>query len=129
MIHGAVNWNREAVLKLRVSEPGMSGREFEAVIDTGYDGYLSLPRTIISALRLPWVRRGRAVLADGTEIDCEVYRAEIVWDGTQTPILVDEADTDPLIGMNLLNGFELKVQVRPRGKVTIKRLPSKKRKT
>lgn len=40
-------------------------------------------------------------------------------------ILVDEADADPLLGMSLLKGYELKMQVRTRGKITIKRLPRK----
>jgi len=42
---------------------------------------------------------------------------------TLPPALVDEADADPLVGMRLLKGHELKMQVRYRGKVTIKRLP------
>ncbi|HEV3080808.1 MAG TPA: hypothetical protein VGY66_13550 [Gemmataceae bacterium] len=32
-------------------------------------------------------------------------------------------DPDPLVGMRLLRGHELKMQVRARGKVTIERLP------
>ena len=39
--------------------------------------------------------------------------------------LVHEADAEPLLGMSLMRGFELKVQVRNRGKVTIKRLPTR----
>lgn len=38
-------------------------------------------------------------------------------------VLVDAADTTPLVGMALLNGYELKVHVRARGKVGIKRPP------
>jgi uncharacterized protein YhjY with autotransporter beta-barrel domain len=43
--------------------------------------------------------------------------------GESRRVLVDEADTDPLVGMALLSGYELKMQVRSRGKVAIKRLP------
>jgi hypothetical protein len=39
-------------------------------------------------------------------------------------LLVDEADTDPLVGMALLNGYELKIEVRSRGKVEITPLPA-----
>jgi hypothetical protein len=39
-------------------------------------------------------------------------------------VLVDEADTDALVGMALLNGYELNMQVRPHGNVIIKRLPA-----
>ena len=48
---------------------------------------------------------------------------KVKWDGKVRQMLVDEADTDPLIGMRLLRGHELKMQVRYRGRVTIKRLP------
>jgi predicted aspartyl protease len=51
-----------------------------------------------------------------------VYVGKVVWDGKVRQILVDEANADPLIGMRLLRGHELKMQVRYRGKVTIKRL-------
>ena len=49
--------------------------------------------------------------------------AKVVWDGEERWVLVDDADTDALVGMALLKGYELKMQVRPRGRVTIKRLP------
>jgi hypothetical protein len=39
-----------------------------------------------------------------------------MWDGKARRILVDEADTDPLVGMALLTGYELMMQVRARGK-------------
>ena len=35
---------------------------------------------------------------------------------------MDEAATTPLLGMSLLEGYELTVQVRPAGNVTIKEL-------
>jgi hypothetical protein len=52
-----------------------------------------------------------------------VYVGKLEWDGKVRRVLVDEADTDPLVGMGLLRGHELKMQIRARGKVTIKRLP------
>jgi hypothetical protein len=73
-------------------------------------------------LALPWQRVDRCLLADGSECLFDVFTATVVWDGRAGRVSVDEADSDPLVGMGLLTGFELKVQVRPRGKVTIKRL-------
>ena len=66
---------------------------------------------------------GRGILADGSECLFDVYEATVTWDRREQRVLADEADTDPLIGMALLSGYELKVHVRPRGEVTIKRLP------
>lgn len=64
----------------------------------------------------------RFTLADGSECILDVYEAKVVWDGKVRTILVDEAEADPLAGMRLLRGHELKMQVRYRGKVTIRRL-------
>ena len=65
---------------------------------------------------------GKATLADGSECIYDRYQATVVWDGKPIEVFVDEMDADSLVGMRLLNGYELKVQVRPEGKVTIKRL-------
>ena len=84
-----------------------------------------MPPALVASLGLRWKSFGRGILADGSECLFDVYEANVVWDGKVRNILVDEADTDPLVGMRLLNGYELKMQVRARGKVTIKRLPQR----
>jgi hypothetical protein len=55
----------------------------------------------------------------------DVYQAKVVWDGHVRSVYVDEFDATPLVGMALMRGYELKMQVRARGKVTIKRLSRK----
>ena len=98
-----------------------------AVVDTGFDGWLSLPPALIVRLGLPWRRRGRALLADGSETVFDIYDATVDWDRHRLRIPVDETDTVPLVGMALLDGYELNVQVRAGGKVTIKALPRRRR--
>lgn len=78
---------------------------------------------MIAALNLRWRTFGRGILADGSASSFDVYQAKVVWDGHVRPIFVDEFDATPLVGMALLRGYEYKMQVRARGKVTIKRLP------
>jgi predicted aspartyl protease len=80
---------------------------------------------LIVALGLGWQSLGRGTLADGTECIFDVYEAEVVWDGKRRRVLIDEADTDPLVGMRLLRGYELNMQVRSRGKVILRRLSSR----
>jgi predicted aspartyl protease len=63
---------------------------------------LSLPRKIIDTLNLPWTGIDRGTLGDGSEVTFEVYAATIIWDGQYRNIPVNEAETDPLIGMGLL---------------------------
>ena len=121
MITGVVK-SDEGRIRLKVK--GLRGREqaVDAVIDTGYTASLTLPSAVVAALGLRWRSLDRFTLADGSECIVDVYVAKVDWDGKVRTILVDEADADPLVGMRLLRGHELKMQVRARGKVTIKRL-------
>jgi len=80
---------------------------------------LTLPPSLVAALGLSWQSVDRGTLADGSQCLFAVYEAKVTWDGKPRRILVDEADTDPLVGMALLSGYELKMQVRSRGKVSI----------
>jgi clan AA aspartic protease len=122
MIVGIVR-RREPLIRLTIR--GFRGRqqEIEAVVDSGYTGWLTLPPAVIAALSLRWRTFGRGILADGSVSLCDVYQANVVWDGRIRSVFVDEFDATPLVGMALLRGCELKMQVRARGRVTIKRLP------
>jgi clan AA aspartic protease len=122
MITGFVTDRREAVIRLRVHGPAGQDQEIEAVVDTGFDGWLSLPSSIITQLGLRWRQRGRALLADGSESVFDIYEASVDWDGKPRRIPVDEAETVPLIGMSLLEGYELTVQIQPGGNVTVRAL-------
>jgi clan AA aspartic protease len=121
MITGAVKAD-EARIRLIVRGHNGRAQAVEAVVDSGYTGALTLPPALITLLGLRWQSTQRAVLADGSTCVFQVYVGKVVWDGKVRRILVDEADADPLIGMRLLRGHELKMQVRYRGKVTIRRL-------
>jgi len=123
MITGIVTVAREAVISLTVRGPNGQEQEIEAVIDTGFDGSLTLPPALITALGLPWRRRGRALLADGNESVFEIYEATVIWDGTIRRVSVDEVDVVPLVGMALLYGYELTVQIVEGGRVILKPLP------
>jgi clan AA aspartic protease len=122
MISGVVK-SDEGRIRLRVRGPRGREQEIEAVIDTGYTASLTLPPALIAALGLRWQSLDRGTHADGSECLFDVYEGKVVWDGKVRRVPVDEADTDPLVGMELLRGYELKMQVRSRGKVTIKQLP------
>jgi clan AA aspartic protease len=121
MITGLVT-EHEARIRLRIRGSHGREQEIEAVIDTGFTGTLTLPPSMVKKLKLPWDNVRRGTLADGSECLFEIYRATVIWDRHTRGILVSQADADPLVGMELLDGYELKMQVRDGGKVTIKRL-------
>lgn len=107
MITGTVNAAREAVLRLSVYDANGQTQETDAIVDTGFDGWLTLSPDFIGALGLPWKRFGHAILADGSTILTNVYEATVLWDGQPITMPVDEADADPLVGMSLMYGYEL----------------------
>ncbi len=119
MITGVVTAARHAVVRVRIG--GRVGRavEIEALVDTGFNGELTLPLATIEAPELEWLRSGRALLADGSDVRFDSYEATIDWDGAMRPITVDTADTEPLVGMALLDGYEVTIQAVVGGTVTI----------
>ena len=80
MIHGAVNAAYEAVVRLTVQGPSGQAREIEAVVDTGYNGFLTLPPALVTELGLVYRDRGRAILADGSEALFDIYDVAVLWD-------------------------------------------------
>ena len=127
MIRGTV-MRYEGIVRLSVFSQRGQREEVEAIVDTGYDGFLTLPPTMIRELELRWITYGDATLADGSEIEFDVHEGEILWDRRRVVIPIDSSDSTPLIGMQLLEGFELTMQVREDGPVVIKRMkpPDKK---
>jgi clan AA aspartic protease len=119
MIAGIVNADFEAIISLSVCDPEGKIYRQDAIVDTGFNGWLSLPPDLIDLLNLKWKRRGRAILGDGSECVFNVYEAVVVWDGDYLTIPIDEADSEPLIGMSLMEGYQLTVQVFEEGSVEI----------
>ena len=119
MIRGVV-MRFKARIPLQVR--GANGEEVtvEVAVDTGFNGMLTLPLSIISSLELQWESESSGTLADGTMKNFDVYRATVVWHGRARKITVNALDMYPIIGMGLLDGSILNIQVRPGGEVTIK---------
>ena len=90
------------------------------MVDTGFNGFLTLPVDLVNELELPFASLGRATLADGSVVTYSVHEATVLWDGQPRHIEVDAAETTPLIGMLLLHGHGLSVQVRSGGRVVIR---------
>ena len=123
MITGVENARYEATLRLAVHHVNGQEQEVEAILDTGFSGSLILPPAVISALGLPWRTRGTVILANDSEDQFDIYAAVIRWDGTPHNILVEAAETDPLVGMALLTGYDVYIQAAEGGNVIIEALP------
>ena len=119
MIEGAVNAAYEAVVRLTVQGPAGTVREIEAVIDTGFNGFLTLPPELVGELSLTLEGIGRATLGDGSEVTFPFYDVGVLWDGQVRYGLADAAATTPLVGMSLLRGYELHIDIEPGGRVVV----------
>ena len=119
MIEGVVNANREAVVTLSVQGPQGQAREIDAVVDTGYNGYLTLPSSIVTELGLTFQSHRTALLANGAEETFDVYDVTVLWDSQ--PRYVDSfvAEATPLVGMALMDEHSLYVEITDGGRVAI----------
>jgi clan AA aspartic protease len=122
MIVGHVNSRREAIIQLAVLGESNQPQGIKAIIDTGYTGFLTLPSAIITTLELTWFMQEEGFLGDGSLCMFNVFEAAVIWDGQVKPIEINESETDPLVGMGLLEGYELNIQGFAGGVVTIKAL-------
>ena len=123
MMSGIVNTDLEPLLKLTVRDAGGQLHDCEAVIDSGFNGFLTLPPVLIAALGLAWLCRQQGQLADGSIQAFDVYVATVDWHGRPRSVEVEAADAEPLLGMALMQGSELRLQVVPGGSVLITELP------
>ena len=123
MIQGVVNARLEPTIRLRVRASDGSELDVEAVVNSGFTGSTTLPAAAITALDLVHQSGGRAVLADGSVQQVDVYAAEVHWDGSWRSVLVMEVGGKALVDMRLLVGHELRMAVIPGGAVEITPLP------
>ncbi len=119
MITGIVNVDFEAIVQILVCDIDGNAYPQDAIVDTGFNGWLSLSPESIARLSLKWKRQGRAILGDGSECLFNVYEANVFWDGVPMTIPIDEADSAPLIGMLLMEEYQLTVQVFTGGRVEL----------
>jgi clan AA aspartic protease len=122
MIVGVVNADFEPIIEIAICDYNGKIYTQDAIVDTGFNGWLSLPPDLIAQLNLQWKRRGRAILGDGSECVFNVYEAVVMWDGNLRTIPIDEADSEPLVGMSFMEGYKLVVQVYEGGLVELSKV-------
>ena len=119
MIEGMVNTRYEAVVALPLQGPQGEAHDVEAVIDTGFNGFLTLPDSLVTDLELPFITTGRARLANGEEVEFSVHEVTVLWDGQARYVEAAVTGSTPLIGMRLLDRHNLNIEVEIGGRVNI----------
>ncbi len=123
MVTGSVNAVLAGNIRFLMEDAAGSRLDIEATVDTAFAGFLTLPKHQILVLALRYLHYRFAVLGDGTTSLMNVYEALVIWDGQKKTIEVMESETFPLVGMSMLAGYQLRINVVPGGAVEIEPLP------
>ena len=78
---------------------------------------------MLNQLGLQRYRREEGTLGDGSICIFDVYRGLVIWDGELRLVDINASETDPLVGMSLLYGYRMQLDVTEGGIVTISGLP------
>lgn len=123
MITGIVTSGIEATIRLHILDGGGQSQAIDAVVDTGFAGFMNLPKATVAALGLPWIVRDKTQLIDGRVVPVDLHLATVIWNGRPRPIQVQSLGTYTLIGMALLAGHDLAMRVTDGGAVSIEAIP------
>ena len=119
MIRGNVNQEIKPVVPIRLLGPDGREHPFSAVMDTGFNGDLILPLSVIHRLGLARELTVKATLADGQEVYMDGWKATALWHDQQLDIIVLESTSETLLGMGLLLGSKVTMEVTAGGAVII----------
>ena len=90
-----------------------------AVVDTGFNGYLCVPRRLLRRSHWPCIGTERFEIATGAVVEQEIFLGQALVDGRRTPVYTVATEAgDILIGTKWLRGQTLVINFRTR-RVTI----------
>ena len=123
MLTGRVSSELLAWLSVEILDADGQPHPVEVVLDTGFEGYLGLPPLIIQQLALTPAGHRYAELANGGRVRVRFYVGTVLWNGRSLEVDVIETGNAPLLGMALLQGSRVTLDVRYGGPVTVTPLP------
>ena len=122
MIRGVVNARLQGIVTLQATGPSGRMREINAVIDTGFTDFLTLSHEIIDELDLDFAINVQAFLADGSEEILPMFNVTVTWDGEPRRVRAIATRGESLLGMAMLHGRRLVVEVVEGGQVAVQPL-------
>jgi clan AA aspartic protease len=94
----------------------------EFVLDTGFNGYLTLPVNAVGAMNLPLFSTTATILADGSQSSIPTHIATIDWHGQELLVPVLAMGGKPLLGTGLLEQCRLVVEFTKDGSIELEKL-------
>ena len=107
-----------------VSVMGKDGalRRFQAIMDTGFTGAVALPAPDVQRLGLSRLQPEEVRFANGESESCDVYQAKVIWDEREWSVGLHAIGVEPLVGMALLDGSRVTMDVAEGGPIVIEPL-------
>jgi clan AA aspartic protease len=118
MINGTVV-GLQARMAIIFYSPECAEIEIECVVDTGFEGFLTLPPTVVAQLKLPYVAPIDANLADNSRIVTNVHQGTILWNGVERVVPILAMGRRPLLGTALLVDLHLGIDFCEGGTVLV----------
>ena len=110
MIEGIVNNYDEPIIKLDIILSNITSKTITAIIDTGFNGYISIPATFIEQSDWDFIGTEEYELANGEIVEEKVYIGKIFFDGDELQVFsLTNRSKDVLIGTKILKNKILKV--------------------
>jgi len=112
MLQGRLREDGQAVVELEIVCRDGSSHTVPAVVDTGFNGQVSLSRRVVNEFDLPLTYEGtvEVELASGDVIEEDIYSGTVRFDGQEVVAEILLTDTaDNFIGTGLLIGKVLQI--------------------
>jgi len=123
MILGKVNAFKQAIISLELRGPTGQTEIVDAMVDTGFDGCLTVTPDITARLQFPFRETRTYELGSGELIDFPIHDACVIWDGQAQDVATLVTDGGILVGMSLLSGYTLFIDAVDGGEVRIQARP------
>jgi len=102
---------------LRLSGDNGPQRDVEFIVDTGFLGELTLPPSLLRELGAQVTGSEPLRLADGVARVYRLYEVRTEWDDEERYVEAVAINGDPLLGIELLRGSHLHIEVTEGGEV------------
>ena len=102
MIEGIVNDLNEPIVDLDIETSDRVLRKTEGIVDTGFNGYISIPATLVEESNWHFLGTEEYELANGDVVEEKVYLGKVIFDGEETLVFsLSNRSQDTLIGTNV----------------------------
>lgn len=119
-------WDADFSPYLEITLP--TGETIDLVVDSGFNGEVVLPKSLITALGLQNDGSIFSRLADGSFVETELYIGEILWFGQRREVRIQATDShEGLLGTELFQGCMVELDL-DANRVIFRKKPTKKQK-